>query len=205
MSAVLEARAVITATDDTKGAFAAVERHLVELSSAAKRAGQAVPNSAMKELAAESAKLDRAFAKLGEFKGLQAGLAKARSEFNAATQQARALSDLMKAAGEPSAKMQREYARAQAEASRSAKNFEAEKNALLAAKRGIEEAIGPIASVGSAEMKLGAEIARVSAAMEQQRNWPRRSAGRSTSRNARRMSCSTRACAISWRKAWLLM
>jgi hypothetical protein len=207
----LEARAIITASDQTGEAFKSVEAKVRSLEKCIGGMAKAIDavdkvarsvapvstrlngvaeqvmrtTAATRGLAAEQAKLQAASEKLDTFKKLQTSFAATRATFNEATAQVKALAAAVEQAeGTAARKAKAAYQAAQQTVAEAARAFESQKEALLGAKSDFEALEGPLTSVRSAEQRLAESVERTTAALAEQ--------GRTAARSSEQLAAAVR-------------
>ena len=190
----LETTATIRGRDETGAAFDSIKKHVEALDKQLAGINKTIAavgavdgrsgglinalgraDRAVKQVSATSAglrgefdRLNAAQAKLGAFRGMTEGFARARQSFNAARADVERLGREMNKAEAPTAKLSAEYKKAQAAVEAASRTFETQKTAMVGLKTEIEELSGPLRSLSSAEARIASDVERVTSALRAQ-------------------------------------
>ncbi len=174
----MRARAIIEAVDKTGKTFDNIAGKMKAVDKAAAALGKATGMSKLgKQADAVAASLQKVSA-IDAFRGSQASFASARTAFrDAATNVARLGAEMAKAE-RPTAALGREYAKAQREVRSASAAFEAQKSAVIANKRALEQAGVPLSKLAAQERQLAAATNTATAALHRRHAALLRSQGR---------------------------
>lgn len=174
----MRARAIIEAVDKTGKTFDNIAGKMKAVDKAAAALGKATGMSKLgKQADAVAASLQKVSA-IDAFRGSQASFASARTAFrDAATNVARLGAEMAKAE-KPTAALGREYAKAQREVRSASAAFEAQKSAVIANKRALEQAGVPLSKLAAQERQLAAATNTATAALHRRHAALLRSQGR---------------------------
>lgn len=166
---VIRAEAIISAKDNTGGAFDSISSKIEAMNKKMSALGK--NNAAVEKANALTAALKRTGDQLQaieKYNGAQSAFASMRQKFAATQDAVQRAAQAMKAFDKPSAAMQSAYTRAQDAASRTAAAFDKQKAAAIGAKRALDAfGIAP-GRIASEQARLRASIDSTTAAMNKQ-------------------------------------
>jgi TP901 family phage tail tape measure protein len=174
----MRARAIIEAVDKTGKTFDNIAGKMKAVDKAAAALGKASGMAKLgKQADAVAVSLQKVSA-IDAFRGSQASFTAARTAFRDASANVARLGAEMTKAGKPTAALGREYAKAQREVRSASAAFEAQKSAVIANKRALEQAGVPLSKLASQERQLAAATNTATAALNKRHAALLRSQGR---------------------------
>ena len=168
MTKIIEAQAIISAKDNTGGAFAAVSKKLTDIS----RAGKVVGES-MSGMGRQIGLMQDKLAKIQNFRAMHTGLVEARTKFRDAQREVERLGRAVGEAAKPSRDLARAYEQAQRAVKGASQAFKQQAEAVSAAKRELGSAGVPINRLASAQDHLRKSIDSANASLARQASYRR--------------------------------
>jgi len=167
MAKIIEAHAVISASDKSGAAFQAFANKVANVAKAGEQVKKSLGNMTG-DAGKRIEELHRKLALIDNFKGLSKGLDQASLQFRRAQQEANRLKGIIDATTAPTRAMQAEYNRAALAVDRASRAFREQGVAAREARRALEGAGVPVNRLAAEQAKVTQSLNATTAAMQRQ-------------------------------------